>query len=83
MQEVTKKLIEEIENDLKNQIDLKTLKTNNPLYLHFGVGMYIRNKYLWKNPELCKKLSLDFGSSHPDEISSEIIQYIKEKNHLN
>lgn len=44
--------------------------------LHFSVGMYIRNKYLWHNSANFKALSVFYNTFDIDKISYFIIKDI-------
>ena len=70
-------LIEEIKKDLLSQKKvvqmLKALKINELSKVHFSIGMYIRNKYIWNNKINFYKLSNYYRLYSADEISSKII----------
>ncbi len=42
--------------------------------LHFGLGMYIRNRYLWGNAETIQILKEYYKVESVDDISWEIIK---------
>lgn len=70
-------LIEEIKKDLLSQKRvvqmLKALKINELSKVHFSIGMYIRNKYIWNNKINFYVLSNYYKLYSADEISSKII----------
>lgn len=70
-------LIEEIKKDLLSQKKvvqmLKALKINELSKVHFSIGMYIRNKYIWNNKINFYVLSNYYKLYSADEISSKII----------
>ena len=70
-------LIEEIKKDLLSQKKvvqmLKALKINELSKVHFSIGMYIRNKYIWNNKINFYVLSNYYKLYNADEISSKII----------
>ncbi len=73
-------LIEEIKKDILSQKNvvkiLKSLKINELPSVHFSIGMYIRNKYIWNNKINFYKLSNYYKLYTADEISSKIIDEI-------
>ncbi len=52
---------------------LKALKINELSKVHFSIGMYIRNKYIWNNKINFYVLSNYYKLYSADEISSKII----------
>lgn len=70
-------LIEEIKKHLLSQKKvvqmLKALKINELSKVHFSIGMYIRNKYIWNNKINFYVLSNYYKLYSADEISSKII----------
>ena len=46
------------------------------IFFHFGIGRYIRNKYLWQYPENIKTLSNLYGIDNVDDISFILAQKI-------
>ena len=44
---------------------------------HHGLGLYIRNRYFWPNPEL----TLVCGSYHPDHASSSVMEALWHRLH--
>ncbi len=68
--EIIEKLYEEVK-------DLPILDCEDVVNLHFGLGMYIRNKYLWRNKENIEYFAQYYGVEHPDDISSCMIKELK------
>ncbi|MDR0767715.1 MAG: hypothetical protein LBE57_04680 [Methanosarcinales archaeon] len=62
-------LDEEIKEEIKN-------KSTDELFLyHFGLGMWIRNNWIYPAPNSrITKVFLDLGYDHPDDMSHEIIR---------
>ena len=73
-------LVEEIKKDILSQKKvvkmLKSLKMKDLPIVHFSIGMYIRNKYIWSNESNFQKLSQYYKLYTADEISSKIIKEI-------
>lgn len=73
-----KNLENKIINDIiKNKTLVKEIKEADPddlLFFHYGLGTYVRNQYLWSNPENIKKLSALYGTDNVDSISSCIVE---------
>lgn len=44
------------------------------LFLHYSLGLYIRNKYIWENPENFEFLKNYFSLNDADEISYKLVQ---------
>lgn len=72
-------VLDEIKKDLEKKIDLKSLDKMNVLDIHFGVCLYIRNKFLWKNSTLVKELNLFFRTDNVDDLSHKILEVIKKE----
>ena len=72
-----KHILNEIVNDLKGQITLEEIKNLDKIWLDLGVCRYIRNKYLWKNPQNVKMFQEFFNVEHVDDISFAILEYAK------
>ena len=68
---VAKDCIEEMEDEDKSII----LENPDPVYHHFGLGMYIRNRYLWKR-DRSKDKDFRMGMYRPDELSPMITERI-------
>lgn len=70
-------LIEEIKKDILSQKDavkmLKKLKINELSRVHFSLGLYIRNKYIWCNKMNFYRLSNYYNLNNADDISGKII----------
>ena len=70
-------LIEEIKKDILSQKDavkmLKKLKINELSRVHFSLGLYIRNKYIWRNKMNFYRLSNYYNLTNADDISGKII----------
>lgn len=68
--------------DAANLADLKAMKREELLRLHFSLGQYVRNKFIYGNDELEKQLQandeLSFWGYDPDEISRSIIERLWE-----
>ena len=74
-----KNLEKQIINDITRKRKLvQEIKETNPqdLLLHFGVGGYIRDKYLWQCPQNVKKLSMLYGTDNIDDISHCLVKKI-------
>ena len=73
-----KNLENQIINDIiKNKILVKEIKeadADDLFFFHYGLGAYIRNHYLWSNPENIKKLSALYRTDNVDSISSCIVE---------
>lgn len=73
-----KSLIETICRDLIMQFNfaesVKNMSISNLIEYHFGIGMYIRNKYLWNNTDNVKTLSEYYNADCEDDISHEILK---------
>lgn len=71
-----KRLLKNIKEDLKVKIveceQDPEFDPEEPLFVHFGVGMYIRNKYLWHNEKNIKVLGKYYGTQEVDEISNKL-----------
>ncbi|WP_343186990.1 DUF6794 domain-containing protein [Anoxynatronum sibiricum] len=71
-----KVFIEHIAQDCLSQLnddDKKHMKENpDPFQYHFGLGMFIRNNYIYGNN------SIKFEFESPDDLSSEIIDRMLE-----
>lgn len=52
------------------------IEDDDLMFFHFGIGKYIRNKYLWQYPENIKILSDLYGISNVDDISFVLAQKI-------
>ena len=70
------KLIKKIKKDISKHIDLNDLKNMRKVDIikwHFGIGLYIRNKYLYKKPKNIKILSEYYHTTVVDTISDKIL----------
>lgn len=66
-----------IEDILKNkQIveSLSNLLEENLSYMHMGLGMYIRNKYLWTSKTDAQYFMKYYDKNNVDDVSSCIIR---------
>lgn len=54
---IIKEIIEKIKEDLEKNFDLEKVSNLNIFSKHFGICAYMRNKFLWNNPELVKILN--------------------------
>jgi hypothetical protein len=70
---MVKKVLERIKKDLKRKFILKNIDLTDELSTHWGVCLYIRNVYLWKNPELVKELNEYFKTTDVDALSHKIL----------
>lgn len=79
MKNLEKNIIEDILNnkDFINEIDIA--KQDNFIFIHYTLGAYIRNKYLWKNPYNFNKLSSLYGLDNIDNISKVLVDKIIKK----
>ncbi len=84
------KTLEEIEKELLSEEQIiKTLEEceeEDLIFLHWSLGTYIRNKYLWHQEETFRALSKHFNGADEDEVSFEIIKdlyYITNKKRKN
>jgi hypothetical protein len=75
-------LKEQVKADLPKETldELKNLKEEDLVQTHFGLGMYIRNKYnIWQSdftePVLDDDTEYQFRI-HPDDVSGRIIEMI-------
>ena len=68
---VAKDCIEEMEDEDKSII----LENPDPLYHHFGLGMYIRNRYLWQR-DSSKDRDYTIRMYRPDDMSMMITERI-------
>ena len=72
------KTLEEIEKELLSEEQivevLEESEEEDLIFLHWSLGTYIRNKYLWHNKETFEPLSKHFNGADEDEVSSEIIK---------
>lgn len=70
-------ILDEIKSDIKKDKKIVTMLKKTKLadlsLLHFSLGMYIRNRYLWGKNENIKRLSLHYNVADVDSISSKII----------
>ena len=69
------RLLKEIIQDLdqfKNEI---YESQDDIIFMHFGIGLYIRNKYLWGNKNNILYFEKIFKVNSPDEISAKILKY--------
>ena len=72
------KILKVIEKDIlakKEFVEIFGRVNENELFkLHFYIGLYIRNKYIWNNEKNYQILSKHYNVTHPDDISSCIIR---------
>ncbi len=74
--------ITEILNTIKTDLESKNYfnaDMSDIISVHFGVCLYIRNKYLWTNPDLVKLLNGYFKTSNVDDLSHKILNEIKKE----
>ena len=68
---------EVIEDILKNSEVVESLENlfrENLIFMHMGLGMYIRNKYLWESKANIKYFMKYYQKDNVDEISDCIIR---------
>ena len=70
-------ILNQIKKDLKQKIKSEEIENLNIFSLHHGVCLYIRNKYLWKNPIVLEELKKYFNTDDVDELSFMILEFIK------
>lgn len=73
-------IVQIIKKDLQNNMDLNDLKglhERDIFKWHFGIGLYIRNKYIHKNPQNFKILSEHYHTNIVDDISEKIMREIE------
>ena len=68
-----------IKKDITKNFDITTIDETNPFAMHWGICMYIRNKYLWQNKPLVEILNKHFNTKEPDELSHKIFHEIKKE----
>ncbi len=76
---IIKEIIEKIKEDLEKNFDLEKVSNLNIFSKHFGICAYMRNKFLWNNPELVKILNQHFKTNHVDDLSCKILDEIIKK----
>ena len=66
-------ILNKILSDLVKDNDIYCILTSTPYeeldILHFSVGLYIRNKYLWHDSTNFKALSVFYNTCDVDKIS--------------
>ena len=65
-----------VKKDLSKHYKIKELYRLDSFTKHFGIGMYIRNKYLWHDEELVNELNKHFHTTNVDSLSNEIVNAI-------
>jgi hypothetical protein len=60
-----------LNDQMKN--DIKISSVNNLIEYHMGLGMWIRNNWVYQTNNRIAKLFLDNGIKHPDDMSQAII----------
>lgn len=70
-------IIREIKLDLESKINLKELDMTDVWKVHFGVCLYIRNKYLWENKPRTEMLLEYFNLENVDDLSHKILEKIR------
>jgi hypothetical protein len=78
LQEAVEMLLQELPPETLAEV--KVLKLKDMWGLHFGLGMWIRNRMLWNNPELCANVLHEPGDPEgfggfggPDEAWEPIV----------
>lgn len=74
---MVEKLLNDIKNDIKGKIKKEDINEENIFNLHFGICLYIRNKYLYKNMDLIPELEKMFNIDNIDDLSFLILNYFK------
>jgi len=64
--------------------EVRELKTKDIINLHFGLGLWIRNRMLWSNPELCEAVLNKPGDwlimpGSPDEAWEPIVKALRRR----
>lgn len=64
--------------DITNQVNIRLFEEDDIMYVHFSLGRFVRDKYLWCHYEFCKYIMerLHIKSTNPDDIAHSIIQYV-------
>ena len=70
------KLIQEILNDTYLVNELKKIDKKDFISIHINIGMYFRNKYLWKNKSYKKDLFKYYKTNQVDTVSYKILNEI-------
>lgn len=73
-------LLDQIMQDIEKYKEKILKDQDDSFFMHFGIGMYIRNQYLWHQPKNIQYFEEKFGLSDPDDISHEILRIFIEKN---
>ena len=71
--ELLEKIIKDVSATPKVKTQLMKMEENELYKLHFSIGLYIRNKFLWGNILNIKNLSKHYDVYSVDDISSKII----------
>ena len=75
--DLEKQIIKDITQKRKLVKQMKEIvEEDDLLFFHYGIGRYIRNKYLWQYPENIKTLSNLYGIDNVDDISFILAQKI-------
>ncbi len=73
------KYLEKIIQEVRHKVDIKKVEELNIFDIHFGICLYIRNKYLWTHPETVEELKKYFNSDDVDTLSHKILDEIKKE----
>lgn len=75
---MVKSLIKQISDALHERFE--NIYSDDMFFNHYGLGMFIRNNFLWQSPKNCEILFDFFHSEDVDSLSSDILEYIKKNN---
>jgi len=73
IKEIAEAVIKELEE--KDIEELKSFDATKSYQLHHGLGVFIRNKYIYAHPENPSDYQKTLGY-HPDNVSDEIVKKI-------
>ncbi len=73
-------LIKDIMRDLDKYKKIIFQNRYDFIFLHYSLGLYIRNKYIWENPKNFEFLKNYFSIDDADGISLKLIKLYLTKN---
>ncbi|MGN1200708.1 MAG: hypothetical protein ACI4R8_00385 [Candidatus Caccovivens sp.] len=71
-------ILETIKTDLESK-NYFNADMSDIISVHFGVCLYIRNKYLWRNSDVVEMLNAYFKTNNVDDLSHKILNEIKKE----
>lgn len=74
--DILNKILDDLIKDEYINYTISTVSYEKLELLHFSVGIYIRNKYLWNNSAYLEVLYTLYNTSDVDKISSFIIKHV-------